>query len=83
VFGEIVAVPVDAERIAAARRPRSNAAEAMEIDYFSFVSGNSSRQDACRPLNRRDPRKRELFCNPERRGVEFIADVAAARDESE
>ena len=43
-----------------------------EIDYFFFGSANSSRHDACRLLNRRDPGKHSL-CNPKRRAVEFIA----------
>jgi hypothetical protein len=52
-----------------------------EIDDFFFASANSSRRDGCRLLDRHDPSKQGLFCYPERRGVEFIAGVAAARDD--
>ncbi|MBV9800540.1 MAG: hypothetical protein JO039_20995 [Solirubrobacterales bacterium] len=55
----------------------------MEIDHFSFGNASSSRQDDCPPLNWRDPGKHGLSRNPERRGVELIARVAAAIDESE
>jgi len=48
-----------------------------EIDDFSSGSTNCSRQHACRSLNRHDPAKHQLFCNPEKRGVEFIASPAA------
>jgi hypothetical protein len=51
-----------------------------EFDDFSFASANSSRRDACRRLDRHDPSKQGLFCYPERRGVEFMAGVAAARE---
>jgi hypothetical protein len=63
---------------AAARRRRGDAAAATEIDDFSVYSANSSRQDACRPPNRSDTPKHRLFCNLERRAVEFIASLAAA-----
>jgi hypothetical protein len=32
-------------------------------------------------VNRREPGKHRLFCNPEKRGVTFIAGLAAAADE--
>ncbi len=53
-------------RRAAARRPHGAAAEVTEIDGFSFARANGSRQDACPPLNRRDPGKHRSFRNPER-----------------
>ena len=52
-----------------------------EIDDFSFGSTNGSRQHACRSLNRHDPAKHQLFCNPEKRGVEFIASPASVQDD--
>jgi hypothetical protein len=64
-------------------RPGRGAAEVSEIDDFSFASANSSRRVACRPLDRHGPSKQDLFCYPERRGVEFMAGVAAARDDLE
>jgi hypothetical protein len=54
-----------------------------KIDDFSFGSANSRRHDACRRLTSRNPGKHRLFCNPERRGVEFIARVAAALDDDQ
>jgi len=49
-----------------------------ETKGFRFGSTTGIRQDACRPLNRPDPGKHRLFCNPERRGVAFIGGLAAA-----
>jgi hypothetical protein len=40
------------------------AAEVIEIDDFSFAGANSSRAGACRPLDRHDPIKQDLFCYP-------------------
>src|SRR5450755_4530250 len=57
--------------------------EVTEIGDFSFGSANSSRRDICRTPDRGDPSKQRLFCNPNRRGVQFIARVADARDESQ
>ena len=34
-------------------------------------------------MNRRDPGKHPRFCNPERRGVAFIAGLAAAYDDQQ
>lgn len=48
---------------------------------FCFGSPDGSRQDACPPLNRLDADKHGLFRNLERRGVAFIAGLAAAADE--
>jgi len=53
----------------------------IEPDDFFSGSTNGSRRDACRPLNRRDSGKHRLFCNLKRRGVDFIASLAAAWDE--
>ena len=61
------------------RRPCRDAAEVREVADFSFPSAKRSRRDACQPLDRQDPGKRGLFCYPKRRGVEFMAIVAAAR----
>ena len=63
------------------RRPCRDAAQVGEIDDFSFASASSSPRDTCRPLDRHDPSKHGLFCYPDRRGVRFIAGVAAARDD--
>ena len=64
-------------------RPALAAAKPTETEDFSFGSTNGSRQDACRPLNRLDPGKHRLFCNPERRGVDFRSGLAAALDDEE
>ena len=63
------------------RRPCRDAAQVGEIDDCSFASASSSPRDTCRPLDRHDPSKHGLFCYPDRRGVRFIAGVAAARDD--
>jgi hypothetical protein len=60
------------------RWSRSDADNATAIEDLSFSSTNRSRQDACPSLNRPDPGKHRLFCSPERRGVAFIAGLAAA-----
>jgi len=46
-------------------------------DFFSFDSANSSREGACRPLNRHDPRKHRCFRVAERPGVESVVHRAA------
>jgi len=51
------------------------------IDELLLRQRESTRRDACRPLDRHDPSKQGLFCYPERRGVECTAGVAPARDE--
>jgi hypothetical protein len=51
------------------------------IDELLLRQRESTRRDACWPLDRHDPGQHRLFCYPERRGVEYTAGVAPARDE--
>ena len=53
----------------------------MVTKGFCFGSTNGSQQAACRPVHPPDAGKHRLFCNPERRGVAFIAGLSAAEDE--
>jgi hypothetical protein len=55
-----------------------DAAQVTQTDDLCCGWANGNGRPLCRPLNRPDPGKHQLFCNPERRAVAFIANLAAA-----